>query len=329
MSKEPSVLYPWFAAAWKVWVNLHAQQRLPQTFLISGSAGLGKKVLLNQVEQFLLCLSPSDAGACGQCRSCHLYQQQTHPDYCQLGLDELMSIDDVREINDFFNQTSHQAGRRVITLWQVDKLHVSAANALLKNLEEPPPDVIFLLVAEKMANVLATIQSRAFKMPLLTPSREIALSWLREKYPHKNVIDFEWCLTCSGGAPLKAELLLDDAQLNKDLKLLFEIVFFKQIDLIYQKDLQQKFLNAPQEILSLLYYVMVKLVYYLSSHESEIMLQLFGEEKLKTVQHISIANVLNYIKVVNKTMQDFALPGSNKSLLLEALFFKWFDVIGG
>lgn len=325
---EALLEYPWLQKTWNSFVNLVSLQRLPQTFLISATTGLGKEKLIECMEKFLLCKDPKPHESCGKCRSCHLFQQGTHTDYRHLGIDESITIDEIRQINDFFNQTSHQAGRRIITLNHVDKLHVGAANALLKSLEEPPKDIIFLLTAEKIASVLPTIQSRAFKITLPIPSSEITIDWLRKRHPARNEVDLTWCLTLSGGSPLMADTLLKEQSLDKPLQLLCEILFFKKNELIYQKEMQQWISTQPYDILQLIYYLMVKLVYQIARQENDLLLRLLNSEKLKVIiQQISLEQVLIYFEKIQETLQEFSTPGVNKALLLESLFFMWQEIL--
>lgn len=143
----------------------YLKKRKGHAFLI---AGLGKdeRTLLKEVQQFFLCQAPTEKGACKKCRSCELFILESHPDHRAYGEDENVSIDDIRHIHEFLQKTAHQNGVRLVTVYDVDSLSIYAANALLKNLEEPPLGGIFLLIAAKRSNVLKTIQSRCICIQL-------------------------------------------------------------------------------------------------------------------------------------------------------------------
>lgn len=110
-----------------------------------------------------------------------------------------ISIEAIRELESFVQLTSHRSGRKVVFLPMADRLNVAAANALLKTLEEPPNNVVFVLVCEQLSRLLPTIRSRCQKVALPPPDREDALAWLSvEKTLDASVLDL------AGGMPLQA-----------------------------------------------------------------------------------------------------------------------------
>lgn len=140
--------------------------------------------------------------------SCHLFGQGSHPDFYEITplSDEpengrkllQIKIDAVREIIDNVYLTSVRGGLRVILIHPAESMNVQAANSLLKVLEEPPPQVVFLLVSHAADKVLPTIKSRCRKMVLPAPSHEEALAYLRER----GVAEPEERLAFHSGAPL-------------------------------------------------------------------------------------------------------------------------------
>jgi DNA polymerase-3 subunit delta' len=217
--------FPWLAASLE---RLMARrERLPHAFLISGRAGIGKVEFAREFARSLLCESPIDRLACGQCPSCHWFSQSNHPDYREIlpeaaeegdgeaadaeagkeaGKKSLViKIDQVRAIRDFVSLSTHRAGNRVIVLHPAEALQPAAANALLKTLEEPPPATVMLLVADRPARLLPTIRSRCESVALRTPSREHALAWLKAG----GAADPEVALALAGGAPLLAAALAE------------------------------------------------------------------------------------------------------------------------
>ncbi len=153
------ILYPWLEPIWQKLLQLFMQQRVPHALLFYGPKGLGKTLIAQAFEQLLLCQTPSATGACQQCRSCFLFQQQHHPDSLRKGEQEPIGIDDIRAVSHFLDQTSHQKGKKVVTLFDVDKLQTGSGNALLKTLEEPQGDTVLILVATHN-NILPTLKSR-------------------------------------------------------------------------------------------------------------------------------------------------------------------------
>ncbi|MGL6071926.1 DNA polymerase III subunit delta' [Craterilacuibacter sp.] len=207
------MLYPWQLADWqRIGTEL---TRLPNAWLFTGMAGSGKLEFAEHLAQALLCDSPqSDHSACGQCESCRWFASGSHPDFRRLtpiveseeeGKEgkptrklALIKIEAVREIIEFLQLSSHRHGQRVVLVEPAESLNLASANALLKVLEEPPPDVIFLLVAHSPQRLLPTIKSRCRQYPLARPSHEVALAWLKSQGVARAEIE----LAHNGGAPL-------------------------------------------------------------------------------------------------------------------------------
>lgn len=207
--------YPWQHDDWQ---RLAAEfARLPNAWLFTGPAGIGKSEFAHQVAQALLCEAPG-AGhhACGQCQACHWFAAGNHPDYRHLApaQDEedddgkegkatkrklpVIKIDGVRAVIEFAHLSSHRGGRRVVVVEPAESLNPAAANALLKVLEEPPADVVFLLVSGAPQRLLPTIKSRCRQFPLTAPQPAVALAWLQQQ----GVDSAEAELAFHGGMPI-------------------------------------------------------------------------------------------------------------------------------
>lgn len=213
---------------------LARKTRLPHALLIRGPEGIGKLAFARALAQALLCERPAaDGSACGACIACAWLGQGGHPDFRQLepegasqGGDEeqggekkasvQIAVEQVRDLADFINLSSHRGGARVVLIHPAEALNLNAANALLKNLEEPPPQTYFLLVAHRWHQLLPTIKSRCQQVVLPAPDAGSARAWLKAQGSH----DPELAFAHSGGAPLLAlkfdedywrarELLLD------------------------------------------------------------------------------------------------------------------------
>ncbi|MEN3294880.1 MAG: polymerase subunit delta [Burkholderiales bacterium] len=222
-------LYPWQDAAWQQVMQLRG--RLPHAILFHGMEGIGKTAFAEHLAQSFLCQAPgSDGHACGQCDACGWFSQYSHPDYRRVRPEILeedgagegeegsdagegkksaksakapskeIKIDQIRALADFMNVSTHRQGLRIVTLYPAEALNTAAANALLKTLEEPPPNTLFLLASNSLDRLLPTILSRCRKFALPMPLQEEALAWLKQQ----NVKDADVWLAEQGGAPLAA-----------------------------------------------------------------------------------------------------------------------------
>lgn len=109
-------------------------------------------------------------------------------------------VEQVRALSDFLAVSTHRGGWRPVLLHPAEAMNASAANALLKNLEEPPPHTVFILVSHRLHQVLPTIKSRCQLLPLPAPTREEAAAWLKSH----DVPQSDVAAAYTGGAPLTA-----------------------------------------------------------------------------------------------------------------------------
>ncbi|MBM3341972.1 MAG: DNA polymerase III subunit delta' [Betaproteobacteria bacterium] len=194
--------------------------QLPHALLLRGLTGIGKRGFAAAVARGLLCENPpAPLESCSQCQACRWMASDSHPDFrllepeaAQTTADEEpddkkkkrdISIAQVRSLTDFINISAHRNGRKVVVIQPAEAMNVNAANALLKNLEEPPPNTFFLLVTDRPHMLPATIRSRCQQLPLRPPTLEEAGAWLKQAgsaHP-------ELALAQAGGAPLLAAQL--------------------------------------------------------------------------------------------------------------------------
>jgi len=150
-------------------------------------------------------------------------EQGSHPDFRRLEPDILsesrdpeegadkkpsleIRIEQVRDISGFIALTTHRNGPKVVLIHPAESLNVNAANALLKNLEEPPPRTHFLLVSHRWHQLPATLRSRCEQVVPAPPTRASAREWLaQQKLP-----DADLALAHAGGAPLLAAAFDED-----------------------------------------------------------------------------------------------------------------------
>ena len=207
MSK-PLVL-PWARPLWQRLVSQHQQSKLPHAILLSGHIGIGKSEFAHAFAHLLLCHHPVDQKPCGKCRSCELVRGGTHPDLVCIHPEEqskVIKVDQVRELMSFLHTTSQQGGYRVVVMEPAESMNISAANALLKSLEEPGDNTLLLLVSHLPGQLMPTIRSRCQKVTFPFPDHAIATAWLAEELSLSND-RAEQLLSISQGAPLKAKNL--------------------------------------------------------------------------------------------------------------------------
>ncbi len=139
-------------------------QRVRHAYLITGPRGVGRRTLALRMTQGLNCPHPTAPGIpCGACSTCQRIERMQHPDLLLLqaeGESGTLKVEQIRELQRGLSLTPYEAPYKVALLLDFEKANASAANALLKTLEEPPPKVILFLTALDGETLLPTITSR-------------------------------------------------------------------------------------------------------------------------------------------------------------------------
>ncbi len=187
------MIYQWQQSQWQQIDQLLTADRLPHAIFLQGNKGIGKIDFAIAMAHSVLCQQPTaDHKACGTCSACHLLAAETHPDLYHLmptppqnskSKNPMLNIriDVVRDLCGQLNQTSQYGTYRVAIIEQADQLTLSAANSLLKTLEEPGQNVLIVLTSARAHRLPVTIRSRCQVMRFNVPSTEQSLSWLREQ----------------------------------------------------------------------------------------------------------------------------------------------------
>lgn len=224
------MIYPWQQSQWQQVTQLVKADRLPHALLLTGNQGLGKSDFAMALASSVLCQHPrDDLQACGKCRSCNLLAAGTYPDLYQItpsapagstSKNPVMSIkiDDIRDLCNSLSQTSQYGGYRVAILEQAECLTISAANSLLKTLEEPGVNTLLMLVSARPHRLPVTIRSRCQSLRFSVPDQQLALDWLQSNNAIQVSVDqLSRALKQSHGSPLSA---LDCLQETEHLQLL-------------------------------------------------------------------------------------------------------------
>jgi DNA polymerase-3 subunit delta' len=148
------------------------------SWLITGPPGSGRSVL---AQSFAAALQCPEQG-CGTCYSCILAKAGTHPDITVLATEKVqIAIAEVRDLVAASSFGSSSGSFRIMIIEDADRMAPTAANVLLKALEEPPENTIWILCAPSEVDMLPTIRSRVRKVILKVPSVEDVAKLLVER----------------------------------------------------------------------------------------------------------------------------------------------------
>ena len=168
-------------------------------YLLHGPAGVGKRIAAFALAAALL----------GDERR---VEARTHPDlYLLEPLGEMIRIDDIRALRHDLHMRPFEADRRVYLVLDAQRMNEDAADALLKDLEEPPPYATIVLVASELGSLPPTILSRCQLVPFHRLSERAVRAWLAARAPELGEDEIRALGRVSAGRLDRAERLLDPA----------------------------------------------------------------------------------------------------------------------
>ena len=135
-------------------------ERISHAYLFTGTRGTGKTSCAKILAKAVNCLNPVNGNPCNECAICKGIDNGSILDVNEIDAASNSRVEDIREIIDEVNFTPSSAKYRVYIVDEVHMLSVSAFNALLKTLEEPPSHVIFILATTDTHKLPVTILSR-------------------------------------------------------------------------------------------------------------------------------------------------------------------------
>lgn len=136
------------------------KNRVAHALLFTGSRGVGKTTIARLVAKALVCLNRSGAEPCGVCSQCQSIDNFSSLDVIEIDGASHTGVDDIRDLRDNARYQPSSAPYKIFIIDEVHMLSISAFNALLKILEEPPPHVKFMFATTESHKIPKTILSR-------------------------------------------------------------------------------------------------------------------------------------------------------------------------
>lgn len=266
--------------------------------------------------------------ACGTCLPCRKFLAGNTVDYLELSGEEQIRIGEVRRIPEFLSSAAYEGGYRCIHIAHAHNLTEQSQNYLLKTIEEPPENVVFVLSLDNKQKLLPTIRSRCMEVQLeALPRQEIFTRLCEEgEEPQQAAYAAAW----SGGSMAQARQILSDAELaeirDHGEKIAVRMSTKRNPSMYL---MEQDFLAAGKR--------MPEMLYALASLFADAALWPCSEERLinpdrsKTVallhKSFTLAQIQRIIELLNqRSEQKVRFPQLRDDLMLKSLIFDILEV---
>ena len=188
------------------------EDRMHHAYLFEGPRGVGKRTVAERIALAANCEASPELRPCGTCPTCIRIQAGNHPDMLHLLPDETKAsrtipVESVREVIRAAGFHRYGSRRRIVIVDPAEAMKPSAANALLKTLEEPPEGTGFILICNNASALLPTIVSRCQRVRFGAVPVETLAPWLEAR----GVAEAELVARLSLGCPGRALGLADGA----------------------------------------------------------------------------------------------------------------------
>lgn len=142
--------------------RMKQKNQMQHAYIFEGVAGVGKYAMAKWVSQLIYCQSPTETGnPCLVCSQCLRIASEEHPDVVTLKPDGAsIKVDQIRQIKEEFSKSGMESRKKILIVQEMDKITLSAANSLLKFIEEPEGEITIMLLTTEVQKLLPTIVSR-------------------------------------------------------------------------------------------------------------------------------------------------------------------------
>lgn len=304
----------------KHFAKLAESKRLAHAYLFSGPKGAGKNALAHWIAKAVFCKQKKDGYPCLQCNECRRIEQDMQPDVVVIKPDgNSIKVDQIRYLRSEFVKSGVESNRKLFIIENTEKMTVSAANSLLKFLEEPSGDVTAILLTDSVNQILPTIVSRCQIVELSSPTLKKMVASLVEKGVTKPKANLLAHLTNSQKEALE---LANDPDFNKLLTDLWE--WFSQVlrnDWRSFVNVQTKLMpyaldKERQDILLQLIVLLTRDILLLKYGKNEdIAFIMYREELEQRNLQISESGAISAVEDVLATKQQRAVNVSFQSIL--------------
>ena len=305
--------------------NALTKNRLSHAYIFTGKEGVGKGRTAFEFAKAINCNRLED-DACDECLSCRKANNDNHPDIKEMKAENSsIKIDQIRELQQEIMYKPYESQKKVYIIHQAEDMTLSAANSLLKTLEEPPSYAIIILLTNNLNQLLATTISRCQLIRFKRIAHDLIKQNLINNYDLSPAKGQLVSSLADGRYDYAANLIEDETQLEMREEIIEFLVGFPNIDRVELFEEVQDLLEYKDKINQILE---IMITWY----RDLLLLNLEQEDKIINADYISelknnlsnlesaeIEKMIEIIEESNKLIKDFNV---NLQLSLEVMLLK-------
>ncbi|MCP4266459.1 MAG: DNA polymerase III subunit delta' [Candidatus Brocadiaceae bacterium] len=193
---------------------------LSHAYIFTGQDGVGKSLFAKEFTKTLFC-KKSKNNSCNSCLNCIRIEKDNHPDIYQIEIEEkakYIKIENIRKLQHSVRLSPIESDYKIFIIKDANRMNEEASNCLLKTLEEPTPNTIFILIANSLSSIKETIKSRCQIIRFHTIPTHIIRKQLSKKF-NTETREIEWVSRFSNGSLGDAVELLESNyyEINNDI----------------------------------------------------------------------------------------------------------------
>ncbi|MGM0502187.1 MAG: DNA polymerase III subunit delta' [Bacillota bacterium] len=305
--------------------NALTQDRLSHAYIFTGKEGIGKGKTAFEFAKAVNC-SNKENDACEQCLSCRKANNQNHPDIKEIKADGAsIKIDQIRSLQQEINYKPYESKKKVYIIHQAEDMTLSAANSLLKTLEEPPSYAIIILLTNNLNRLLSTTVSRCQLLRFRRISYQLIKDNLVQKYelsPEKSQLVAS---LADGRYDYACQLVEEEEQLEKREEIIEFVISLPQLTRVELLEQVQDLLKYKDEINNVLEMM-------ITWYRDLLLLRLEQQDKIinadyladleKNLQEFEQLKLEKIIEKIEETNELIRSSNVNVRLALEVMLLK-------
>ncbi|MBV7275421.1 DNA polymerase III subunit delta' [Clostridium sp. PL3] len=241
-----------------------------------------------------------------------------------------IGIDDIKNIIEETNKKPYEGDKKVILLYNADKMTEAAQNAFLKTIEEPPKGIFIILLCEKLEKILDTIKSRCQIYKLNRLSEDEMLIFLKNRFPGISKEELKIMNAFSDGIPGRAERFIEDESLkeirNSTANILKDICQNKIDDVLHNEAFLIKYKGEWQEILTCFLAYIRDILLYKETGKNELVINIDKIDDIKDMAEMFSFNKLSVIINIIKDTRKKLERNVNPVLVFDSMLVKMQEV---